>query len=86
MHREREQCLHRLGAVDQRQSLFGLQNERLQPMLAQHFGRRTALNGVTGCPQPPLTDQWLRQMGELGQVPGGADGSLAGHNREQVLV
>jgi hypothetical protein len=54
--RKREQRLHRLGAVDQRQPLLRSQLQRLDPALGQHLGRGPALDRVTGAAEPPLPD------------------------------
>ena len=84
--REGEQRLHRLGAVDQRQALLGRELQRLDPVLGQHLPGRAALGRVPLAAQPPLPDQGLGQVRELGQVPGRAHGSLAGHDRQQAQI
>ena len=84
MHREREQRLHGLGAVDQRQALLGSEGQRLEPALGQHLGGWAAPRRVAGPAQPPLADQRLGQVGELGQVAGGPDGALARDHRQQI--
>ena len=84
--REREQRLHRLGAVDQRKPFLGRQFERLHPVLGQHLGGWPARRRVPRATQPPLPDQRLRQVGELGQVPRRTHRTLSGHDRQQIAV
>jgi len=84
--REREQRLHRLSAVDQRKPLLGRQLQRRDAVLGEHLGRGPAVQRVPLAAQPPLPDQGLGQVRELGQVPGRAHGSLAGHDRQQAQI
>ena len=85
---QREQHLHRLGAVDQAdRPSFGGEHQRLDALLGQQLGRRPAPQvGVAPPAQPALADQRLGQVRELGQVAGRADRALAGDDRQQVVV
>ncbi len=84
VHREGQQRLHRLGAVDQRQPLLRGQRQRLEAMLGQHLGGRPAGQRVTGRPQPSLADQRLGQVRELGQVARSTHRALTRDHRQQV--
>ena len=84
VHREGEQGLHRFGAVDQRQPFLRGQRQRLEPVLAQHLGGRAPGQRIARRPQPPLPDQRLGQVRELGQVTRGAHRALARDDRQQV--
>ncbi len=53
-------------------------------MLGEHLGAGPALRRVARAAQLALADQRLGQVGELGQVAGGAHGALAGDDREQA--
>ena len=53
-------------------------------MLGEHLGARPPLRRVAGAAQAALADQRLGQVGELGQVPGGADRALGGDHGEQA--
>jgi hypothetical protein len=84
VHRERQQRLHRLRAVDQRQPFLGRQHQRLDPVLGKHLRGWPAPLRIAGPPQPPLADQRLSQVRELRQVAGGPDRPLAGNHRQQA--
>ena len=84
--RQRQQHLHRLGAVDQGQPLLGGQHERLDALLGQQLGARPAAQvPVAAAAQPALADQRLGQVRELREVAGRADRPLAGDHRHQVV-
>jgi hypothetical protein len=84
---QREQHLHRLGAVDERQALLRREDQRLDAGLGQQLGRGPAPQvGVTAPAQPALADQRLRQVRELGEVAGRTDGALAGDHLQQVVL
>jgi len=84
--REREQRLHRLGAVDQRKPLLRGQLQRHDPVRGQHLGGGPPAGRVPRPAQPPLPDQRLGQVRQLGQVPGRAHGTLAGNHGQQAEV
>jgi hypothetical protein len=84
VHGERQQCLHRLRAVDQRQAFLRRQHQRLDPVLGEHLRGRAAAADLASEPQPALADQRLGEVGELRQVPRRADGALARDHRQQA--
>ena len=69
---------HPLGPVDQRQALLERQPERLQPGLPQALGGGQA---AAVDHDLALAEQRQGQVGELGQVTGGADRAVLGDHR-----
>ena len=61
VHGEREQRLHRLGAVDQRQALLGRERQRGDTVLGQHLGRWSAAQAIAGrASRPSPISGWAR--------------------------
>jgi hypothetical protein len=69
---------HPLGPVDQRQALLEGEPQRLQPGQDQPLGGRQAAAVELDL---ALAEQGQGQVGELGQVAGGADGAVLGDHR-----
>ena len=72
--RQREQRLHRLGAIEQRKPLLGPERQWSKAGLLEQLSRRSAGQVRAALvTQATLADQRQREMCELRQVAGGAD-------------
>ena len=83
---QRQQHLHRLGAVDQAEPFLRGERQRLEALLREQLSRRPAGEGLACAAQPALADERLGEVRELAEVAAGADRALAGDHREQVAV
>ena len=76
---------HKLGAVDQRQALFGRELDRLDPRPFESFGTGKDLvasfNGGFA-----LTQQHQREMRKWSQIAAGADRALRRYHRRDTVI
>ena len=85
--RQRQQHLHRLGAVDQAEPFLRARaTSGSSPSSASSSAAGRPVQVLARAAQPALADERLGQVGELAEVAAGADRALAGDHREQVVL
>jgi hypothetical protein len=80
---ERRQRRHHVGAVQERQSLLHLEDQRWQPRRPERLPRRPA---HAADHRVALADEARRDVGQWGKVAGCPHGPAAGHHRQDAVL